>query len=494
MFSEKPKILALKNKLHELSDISSAAAVLSWDMETHMPPKGNENRAQQLATLAGIGHEKLVDPEVKKLIKNAKRAAETEWDKALVREVERAYVRATKVPAKLVKDMAVATSRAFETWRQAKEKSDFKIFAPDLEKVLKLKVQGARLVAQGKQSVYDVMLDEFEMGLTEEKVARIFEALKPQLIELAKKLAGQTKGADGVLRGKSFDEKKQWELGIRILGDMGYDLEAGRQDVSAHPFTITFGIQDVRITTWKDSADPRPALFATIHEGGHALYEQGVDLALDRLYLGETGGLSGGTGLAMHESQSRLWENMVGRSQEFWSKYDIPGGLGLDEWVKAVNLVRPSLVRVEADEVTYGLHIMLRFEIERELVAGKIKVKDLPKIWNQKYKEYLGITPTNDREGVLQDVHWAHGAFGYFPTYLLGSMMAAQLWRRFKIQEPRFNDQFDLKKLREWLREKIHRHGRVYSSEELLKKVTGETLNPKYYVEYLERKFEKLYP
>ena len=493
MFSDKPEIQALKNKLHEISDISSAGAVLSWDQEVNMPPKGSAARGQQLATLAAIGHSKMIDPEIGELITDADRVAESEYDKALVREMKRAYERATKIPPQLVKDMTVTTSRAFGTWRTAKAVSDFAKFAPDLAEVLRLRLEIAKKIRVPGQSLYDTLLDEFEPGLTEAEVERVFAQVRKPLSTLAKQLAEKTKGADEILKGKTYEEKQQWEMGMQILRDMGYDLEAGRQDVSPHPFTITFGVQDVRITTWKNETDPRPALFATIHEAGHALYEQGVDVALDRLFMGETGGLSGGTGLAMHESQSRLWENIVGRSPEFWAMRDLPWDVDKAAWIKAINVVKPSLVRVEADEVSYGLHIMVRFEIEKELVNGKLEVADLPKAWNAKYQELLGVTPSTDSEGVLQDIHWAHGAFGYFPTYLLGSMIAAQLWRTYSAKYSGLSTQEDLKRLREWLRENIHKHGRVYSTKELLVKVTGEELNPEYYLEYLENKFKKLY-
>lgn len=487
MFSDKKEIQDLKNKLHELSDIGTAGAVLAWDQEVNMPSRGMDTRAKQMATLAGIGHEKLIDSNMQKLIDSAQKVAVTDWDKALVREADRAYKRAVLVPTNLVQQMSQATSEAFGAWRVAKEKNDWKSFVPSLQKVINLRCQIATLLKKPGQSLYDVMLDEFEMGLDETMVEKVFGQLKPTLVRLARELAEKTKGAEVAVI--PMEQDKQLELQMKVLGMMGYDLEAGRQDYSPHPFTITFGIHDVRITTWKHK-DFRPGFFATIHEAGHALYEQGVDQALDRLYLGETGGLSGGTGLSMHESQSRMWENMVGRSSEFLQMF------GLQEYTKAVNVVRPSLIRVEADEVTYGLHIIIRYEIERDLIAGKIEIEDLPEIWNKKYTEYLGVTPKSDSEGVLQDVHWAHGAIGYFPTYLLGTLMAAQLWgtisTKYSVLSTKIKDG-DLKSLREWLRENIHKHGRVYPTNELFKRITGEALDSKFFLEYLENKFEKLY-
>ena len=454
-----------------------------------MPPKGAGARAKQLATLAGIYHDKATSRELGKLIRRAK--PQNIYDKALVRERERAYRKETKLPKKLVEELSEATSKAFNIWQRAKKEGDFSLFEKDLGRVLKLMVQVAKLLRRKGQTVYDVLLDDYEHGLTEKEVERVFGEIKPKLTTLAKRWSKITAGADIKIANKGYEWKKQWDFGMRVIKDMGYDLDAGRQDISAHPFTTGFGTGDVRITTWKNEQDLRPALFSTIHETGHALYEQGIDPRLERTILG------GGTGLVMHESQSRLWENMVGKSEWFWKKYfpslksQFPGlkKITNDEFVRAVNVVRPSLIRVEADEVTYGLHIIVRFEIERELVKGKIKIKDLPKIWNQKYKELLGVTPENDREGVLQDVHWAHGSFGYFPTYLLGTMMAAQIFATAQKQI----DVTNLKALREWLRKNIHQYGKVYTSSELLKRITGEPLNPKYFMEYLQNKFNALY-
>lgn len=494
MFSKNNSIQNLLKYAKQLGDISAASAVLAWDQETYMPAKGAGARANQLATLSGIFHQKITDSKLKTLLKKA--YAKTIYDQALVREYNKLHNRAIKIPENLVEEFSQNTSLAFESWRHAKEENNFLLFKTDLQKVLNLRIKIAKLLQTKTQSIYDVMLDEFEPGLTEKEVIKIFGDLKPKLITLAKKLAKTTKGADNVIAKQKFDHQAQWSFGIKIATDMGYDWQAGRQDKSAHPFTITFSVDDVRITTW-DSDDLRPALFATIHETGHALYEQGVDHILDRLQAGETGGLGGGTGLAMHESQSRLWENMIGRSSEFWTKYypDLQKSfpqlksLTKEKFIKAINVVSPSLVRVEADEVTYGLHIMARFEIEQDLISGKIKISDLPKVWNAKYRELLGITPPNDRLGVLQDVHWSHGAFGYFPTYLLGTLIGAQLINTAKKEI----NIYDLKALRDWLRVNIHQHGRIYSSNELLLKITGEPLNPQYYLDYLENKFEKLY-
>ncbi len=484
---------------NELYDIASSAAVLGWDQETHMPPKGAMGRAYQLAALSGVYHDKLTNEQTGKEIKEAKDKCKNEYDKALVREMQREYEKATMLPKKLVQDMSEAASRAFEAWVKAKTQKDFSVFVPALERILELKLQAANLVKRTGETIYDTMLDEHEPDLKEAYVEKVFGEVKEKLVLITSKYSEAAKEADKLIVDKNYPENKQWEFGLKVLKDMGYDFAAGRQDKSAHPFTTSFGIGDVRITTWaKDESDLRPALFASIHEGGHALYEQGVDLDLARTHL------AGGQGLVLHESQSRMWENMIGRSEEFWNYY-YPGlqnlfsdlkNVELKDFLKGINKVSPSLVRVEADEVTYGLHIILRFEIERELIYGKIKIKDLPTVWNEKMKKYLGIEPENDSEGVLQDVHWSHGSFGYFPTYFLGTMTAAQLWRVIKNQILNSKNQLNpeiLKEIREWLRENLHKHGKLYTAGDLINQITGEPLNPNYYLEYLEKKFSKLY-
>ena len=488
MFSKDKNIQRLLESAHELSDVSSVSAVLAWDQEVYMPPKGGPTRAKQMSTMAAVFHHNLLNLKIPNI------KSKNIYDQALVRELKNLQTKATKIPSKLVKDISEAASLAQQSWQRAKQKKNFGLFVPSLEKILKLKIQAAKLLKNNNQTLYDVMLDEFEPGLTEKQIDVVFSALKPKLIDLAKRLKVLTQNADSKIINKKYNLLAQRKFGLKIASDMGYDLQAGRLDKSAHPFTITFANNDVRITTWENETDIRPSLFAIIHESGHALYEQGVDPRLDRLQIGEGGGLGGGIGMAMHESQSRLWENIIGRSGWFWKTYFPQAkqafkalqAINRQEFVKAVNVVRPSLVRVEADEVTYGLHIMIRYEIEKDLIAGKIKVRDLPKIWNAKYQEYLGVTPKNDAEGVLQDIHWSHGAFGYFPTYLLGTLISAQLWNKM----PKTTD---LKVLREWLRKNIHQHGRVYTTDELLKKITGESLNPKYFLDYLEKKFRKLY-
>ena len=472
MFSKGNKdIQRLLVDSHSLSDLSSVIALLSWDQEVNMPSKGGAARAKQLATLSEIFHNKLISLKLPKVKTN------NIYDLALIREMTKAKNRAKKIPTSLIKEFSETISLAQQDWQRAKKMNKFEVFAPSLKKVIKLKLQMAKLLKSKGQTLYDVMLDEFEPGLSETEISLVFNKIKIDLSKRVSELKVLTQNADKRIANKKF------EVGTKVIFDMGYDLAAGRIDRSAHPFTTTFDRNDVRITTWENKRDFRPKLYATIHEAGHALYEQGLNPELDRLYLGEGGGLSGGVGMAMHESQSRLWENMIGRSEEFCNKYLSP------ETFKVVNVIKPSPVRVEADEVSYGLHIIIRFEIERELINGQIKVEDLPKIWREKYKKYLGIIPKNDAEGTLQDIHWAHGAFGYFPNYFLGSLIASQLLNTAKKQI----DIYNFKLLREWLRKNIHQYGRIYTTKELLLKITVEDLNPRYFLDYIDQKFTKMY-
>jgi carboxypeptidase Taq len=485
-FSETKAVENLKNYLHEISDLVTSCGVLQWDQEVNMPAKGTLARSYQLATLAGVAHTKAADKKFGQLIELANQAVTTEADKALVREAKNLYKRASKVPVGLVKEFNLETTEAFGLWKQAKSENNFLKFAPILQRVLEMKIQISKLVAEKGQGVYDSMMSEFEPGLSMLEVDKVFEETKPYLIKMASKFRRITADAvatEGQAKMRLEDQK---QLQHKALEKMGYEFESGRIDLAPHPFCVSFGSGDVRITTW-EREDFRPGFFATMHEAGHALYEQGVDTVLTRLYFGESLGLSGGSGLAMHEGQSRLWENMVGRDVDFLDS------LGVGKWAKAVNVVQPGLIRVEADEVTYGLHVIIRYEIEKELVAGKVKAHDLPGIWNDKYGELLGMKPKDDAEGVLQDVHWAHGAFGYFPTYLLGSMIAAQIWKTFIEQHPKFNVRSDLRILREWLRDNIHKYGRVYPTQKLLIMSTGEKLNPRYYIEYLNNKLSRLF-
>lgn len=476
-FSDNNIIQGLLSVSHELTDIGSAIGLLSWDQEVMMPPKGATGRALALATLSGIYHEKLIDPKVGELLEQAKSVNNLSvFDLALVREMGREYEKAIKLPTTLVEALSQTTSEAYQAWSLAKSKNDFSVFAPALQRVLDLRISAASLLQKPGQSLYDTMIDDYEEGLTETEIQDVFMSVRTPLVQLVQQLTKKT----SLWSGEPDDVGSvDWPTFTReTLTRMGYDWDAGRLDPTAHPFEISLGSGDVRITTWQDGKDWKEMLMAAMHETGHGLYELGIDPLLERTHL------AGGQGLVLHESQSRLWENLVGRSRLFWKNYP-------ESWWQALNKVSPTPVRVLADEATYGLHIILRFEIERDLISGKIQVQDLPTVWNVKMKELLGIEPKSDAEGVLQDVHWSHGSFGYFPTYFLGTMTAAQIWKKVEgdLDVNTMIEKHDFGPLRDWLKEKIHRHGKVYLSKDLIKQVTGEGLNPRYFLEYLERKF-----
>ncbi len=416
----------------------------------------------------------------------------------MLREAKRDYDRAVRVPLELVKEIAKTTTLGYKTWEKARAKSDFKMFKPLLEKLVSLKQQEADKIDIGPTR-YDTMLDQFEPGAKSDWVLKIFNDLKPHLFRIIKKLDSSSNKPNQEILKKFYDPEKQWDFSVEVLKKLNYSFEFGRQDKSTHPFTTSLSSTDTRITTriWENFL---PAcLFGTIHECGHALYEMGFDKEIHDTILAD------GTSLGIHESQSRLWENMVGRSREFWrywypilQKY-FPENLKKspeEEFYRSINSVQPSLIRVEADEVTYSLHIILRYEIEKELIEESIMVSELPQLWNQKMEELLGIIPPDDAKGVLQDVHWSGGGFGYFPTYALGNLYGAQIYSKALEKHPILPEEFEkgeFSTLLSYLRENIHQYGKIYEPHDLLKKVTGEDLNSKYFIEYLERKFYPIY-
>ncbi len=489
---------------HTLSDIQAASAVLGWDQEVMMPPKGGEGRAYQLATLAGIYHEKLTAPRVGEVLARlsdemASRDGYSETERALVRELKRDHDLAVKVPSTLVKALAEAQVRGVETWRRAREADDFATFAPALEHIIDLKRQEADHLGYA-ETPYDALLDQYEPGMTARAVQALFTPLREQTIATLGQIREARVAPDMSILDGEWDVDRQWEFGMRVLRDMGYDFDAGRQDKSTHPFTISFTPPyDVRVTTRLDPHLLTSALFSTIHEGGHGLYELGFDPSLARTVLANCPGLS------IHESQSRLWENMVGRGRAFWTHYYpllvelFPDRLTADDFERfylAVNQVQPSLIRVEADEVTYNLHIVLRFELETALLQGDLKVADLPTAWNEKMEAYLGITPPTNALGVMQDIHWGSGLIGYFPTYSLGNLIAAQLYATLREQYPDFDTRVargDLGFILTWLRENIHRYGRIYPSAELVERATGHAPDPQSFARYIQDKYGALY-
>lgn len=488
----------LRNIARELKVIGGIYSLLSWDQQVYMPSKGIEGKSKQVAFLSELYHNKLVSKELGSAIRvlEDKKDKLNRQDKALLREVSRDYKKAIKIPADLVKQIAETASKAQNVWERAKKGADFGMFSPLLKKMVSLQREVCEKVGY-KKSPYDVLLDDYEPYMTEEKLDKLFEELKVETIKLLGKIKVSRKKIKKI--NLRVPIEKQKEFTEIVLDKLGYDSDAGRQDEAEHPFTSDIAPQDIRITTHYYEEDFTKALFPTIHECGHALYEQGID---KKLYLT---GLDHGVSHGMHESQSRLWADIVGRSRGLW-KYLIPRlrksyprllkVVRLNDFLMTINDVKPSLIRIYADEVTYNLHIIIRYEIEKDLIKGKIKVKDLPEIWNSKVKEYLGIKPRKDSEGVLQDVHWSQGSIGYFPTYTLGNIYAAQFWNVLKKDVRNVEGKIgkgDLKCVLNWLRKNVHRFGRLYTAEELCKKVTGKGLDVKALVKYLNEKYGELY-
>ena len=493
------KLQQLKERLGEVADISRAASVLGWDQQVNMPPGGNEARGQQLATLSKIAQEKFISDEVGRLIDDLKQefdGADTD-EAAIVRVAARDYDKARRVPPSFIAEQALVTSKAFEAWVEAKNKSDFSIFQPHLEKVVELVHKYVSFFPPADHP-YDTLLDDYEPGMKTADVKAIFDGLRPKQVKLIKAIAAAKQVKDDFLFRK-YNEKKLMDFGEQVITRFGYDWTRGRQDKAPHPFQTSFSVNDVRITTRYEADHPLATMFSTMHEAGHAMYEQGINPSFERTPL------AGGTSLAVHESQSRMWENLVGRSLPFWEHF-YPAlkklfptqldGVSLKAFYKAINKVEPSLIRVNADEATYNLHIMLRLELEIDMVEGSIAVKDLPEIWNTKMQEYLGITPPDDARGVLQDIHWSYGAIGYFSTYALGNLVSAQLWEKINKDIRNLDDQIrkgDFSELLAWLRKNIHQHGQKYEPQQLVKKVTGSTISPQPYVRYLTNKYSEIY-
>ena len=499
----------LTTKLLEIQRINSAASVLSWDQETYMPAGGGEARAEQIAVLQGIAHQKLVSPEVQGLLSQwidpatgqaADQPGET-WDepsRSLLRETWRDVSRAKKLPSDFVVKLSRECSLAQQVWVEAKQQNKFSLFLPNLQTVLQLKREEAQYLGY-QDSPYNALLDVYEPGTTIADLRPVFAALKARLVPLLKKITQSRVHIDDRVLHHSYDHTRQLDFGRLVLTAMGYDFSRGRLDLSAHPFTTSFHPTDVRVTTRVHEHELQSCLFSCIHEGGHGLYDQG----LDQRYFGTP--LGDSVSLGIHESQSRLWENCVGRSRPFW-KFFYPilqqtfpehlQSVGMDHFYAAINGVKPSLIRVEADELTYNLHIMLRFEIEQDLLENKSQPEELPAIWNTKMKEYLGIVPPTDAEGVLQDVHWSFGAFGYFPTYTLGNLYSVQFYEQAKQELPHLEDEIaagQLLGLRRWLEQKIHRWGRMFTPAHLAQRITGSTISPEPFLNYVEKKYGELY-
>jgi carboxypeptidase Taq len=483
----------------EINTLRSIQALLEWDQETYMPQRAAEDRGNQLAVVAGVLHEKLTGDELGGLLGKLEQQLDGEDYVAVtnLREVRREHDRAVKVPTDLVKRIAKATALARDAWVPARKDADFPRFAPHLEILLELKREVADRIGWDSEP-YDALMDEFEPGARAAVVQEVFDKVKAELVPLVVAIKDAPRQPDTSILERACPPDKQGAFNRRIVEAMGFDFEAGRIDVSVHPFCSGHSPKDVRFTTRYDEHYMPMSLFGVMHETGHGLYEQGFDAE----HTGTPMAIH--TSLGIHESQSRLWENQVGRSRLFWEHFfpvlqaEFPSlaDVSLDAWHFAINTVRPSLIRVEADEVTYGLHIMLRFDLERQMIAGKLPASDVPQAWNAGMQQLLGITPPDDAQGCLQDIHWSIGLLGYFPTYALGNLYAAQFFAAARRALPDLDQRIargELRPLREWLRENIHQHGKRYRAHDLVKVVTGQELSHKPFIEYLNGKFRPLY-
>jgi carboxypeptidase Taq len=490
----------LSDRMAELKDLASVIGLLSWDQETVMPPKAAASRAEQLSTMQALYHERFTAPRLGELLEDLQgNASLTPAQTASVRNLTFDRNRATKLPVSLVRELAETQSRAVEAWRVARAAKRFEGFAPHVEKLVALRQNQADLWGHGGER-YDALLQGYEPGMTTARLEPLFADLRAKLVPLVKAIAtAQERPSTAFITKNRWDVEKQWSYSLVLLQAMGFDLEAGRQDRSAHPFSSGANVWDVRLTNRLAEDDPFSSVFSALHEGGHGLYEQGFDPALHRTFA------NGAPSMGLHESQSRLWENLVGRSLPFWRAFTPRlrerfgkelEGVTAEGVFGAVNSVQPSLIRVEADEVTYNLHVLLRFELELGLIRGDLKARDLPGAWNERMKSYLGIVPPDDGVGVLQDIHWSWGEFGYFPTYALGNLYSVAIMEAAERALPRLWSDVEagqLLPLRDWLRREVHAHGYLEPAEALVRRVTGNGLTAEPFMRYLWKKFGAIY-
>ncbi len=486
-----------KATMRKIADVKYATAVLQWDQETYLPPKGAHFRGQQLATLSEIAHNMLTNEKLGKLLNELiSKDLDPKHKKNVQLSLEE-YNKLIKFSSDFVRKMSETISASFHSWLEARKQNDFSVFEPALSRLTDLKREEANILGYDGHP-YNALMNEFEKGATVAMADKIFADITKPLLTLLNEVQQKPLADDSFLH-QTFPKQQQWEWGIYLAKQLGFDFEAGRQDISEHPFTINFSSHDVRITTRIDEDDFKNMTWSTIHEVGHALYEQGLPAEEYGLPSGEYASLS------IHESQSRIWENCIGRGKEFWQFY-FPklqhyfpqqfNNVSVQQFIQAINKVQPSLIRTEADELTYHFHVMIRYELEKDLIDGSLQVKDIPFYWNEHYKNLLGVDVPDDKQGCLQDVHWSHGSFGYFPTYSLGSFYAAQFWEKAQSEIPKLSSkialQGDTGLLLHWLRSSIHIRGKYYSSEELCTLVTGKQLDSKVFVDYLRQKLNYL--
>lgn len=492
------KLKEFKEYMTKMEYLNSATSVLSWDMMVGIPKKGKAYRSEVLGYLSGESYKLQTSDEMKVFIDYFKSQENLDdVTKAMVHNAEKNYNQTKKIPEDRYREYIVLASNSFAYWEEARAKSDFSIFKPYLEKIVEFMKEFVEYWGY-EGNKYNTLLDFYEPGITVERLDKVFGELREGIVALLNKIKSSGIKIDASFFNKHYAKVDQEAFGIFMLDKIGYDFDAGKIDISTHPFTTTFDNKDVRITTRYDLNEFRGALFSSIHEGGHAIYEQDIPDELKGT------GLATGVSMGIHESQSRFYENIIGRSKEFWSyfypeaqkRFEQFKEISLEDFYKAVNIVEPSLIRTEADELTYSLHVIIRYEIEKALFNGEVTVEELPKIWNEKYKEYLGIEPSNDAEGVLQDMHWSDGSFGYFPSYALGNLYGAQFLQKMLKDIPDYYKQIEngeFSQIHEWLKENIHKHGAAYEPSKLIRMVTGEELTAKYFIEYLNKKYSEIY-
>jgi carboxypeptidase Taq len=479
--------------LATITDVYGALALMQWDQETYMPAGSAEPRSRQIATLSEMAHNLATDEKFYTLVTNLKNDATLNaWEQKNVAITFKQLERKRKIPSAFVAQFSKTISQAFEAWTKAKTTNDIKLFEPHLQKIIDCKKQEVDYVGYDAH-IYNACIDEYDDGMTVAQLDAIFEPILPQLKTLIQ--TASAKNIDDEFLHNHYDKDKQWQYGLDLIKSIGFNFETGRQDLSSHPFTTNFASTDVRLTTRIDVNNFANMAWSCLHEAGHGLYEQGLNYANYGLPAGEYSSLS------IHESQSRFWENCIGRSDAFWqgqyedlvnvfpaSLYVIPQA----KFVAAINKVQPSLIRTEADELTYHFHVYIRYTIEKEMMAGQLKATEVKERWNSLYKQYLGVTPPTDTIGCLQDVHWSHGSIGYFPTYSLGSMAAAQLWNALQQKHPNIKQEIATKNytnIHTWLAENIYAHGKLLNTNEIMQFATGEVLNSKYFINHAIEKF-----
>jgi carboxypeptidase Taq len=499
--SYEAQLTELRERLGAIVDLRRAGALLQWDQQTMMPPRGTEGRSDQLSTLDRFAHELFVSDEIGQLLdslaEHERQLDPDSVDAALIRVTRRDWEKARRIPPELQAELTRAEVLGVPAWVEARRNSDFAAFLPYLEKNVELKRRYIECFRDTGKSDYDILLDDYQEDASSDEITAIFERVKEVVVPLIREVAAADPVDTSFAHGR-FPVEKQELFGREILERLGYSSEAWRLDPTVHPFATSISVDDIRLTTRYSEADAE-SIFHTTHEFGHGIYEHGIDPTLERTPLAEL------NSMVLHESQSRLWENLVCRSRPFWD-YFFPrlqelfpeqlNGITDEQWWRSVNKVQPDFIRVEADEVTYCMHIILRYELEQEIIAGRLELRDLPEAWNAKMKDYLGLDVPDDARGVLQDVHWSGGSFGYFPTYLLGTIASVQIWERVRADVPDLDSQMESGEfgpLRDWLGEKMYRWGRRLPPNEMLERIVGGPLDVEPYLAYLGSKVEAIY-